>query len=255
MPVLPFHRYIGPGNPSDNGDPVDEDDRIAKVHDIKYDEAKTVEDVRKADVEAIIEFRKSWRKGNWHSLIGDAGLSIKYLIESYTGVLYPILSKQQIEHNCQILHIKNILRLHCVYKNKPFLEKYESNILVPSENLNYSNYDFVSQRKIIDNSVSPFIYVPLDWRELFIKYSNTPLIWNTCVFCNHNFCDTDNILNETKLILPVNYNLNKILKYNIFNLEFWWNIINNNSINNRKMNENKNSYIELYDLELFKLQN
>ncbi|KAL1446323.1 hypothetical protein MTO96_044614, partial [Rhipicephalus appendiculatus] len=27
------HRYLGPGNPLRNGDPVDEDDGIAKSHD------------------------------------------------------------------------------------------------------------------------------------------------------------------------------------------------------------------------------
>ncbi|KAL3249387.1 hypothetical protein MRX96_056045 [Rhipicephalus microplus] len=33
----PSHRYLCPGNPLRNGDPVDEDDGIAKSHDEAYE--------------------------------------------------------------------------------------------------------------------------------------------------------------------------------------------------------------------------
>ncbi|KAH8021836.1 hypothetical protein HPB51_018542 [Rhipicephalus microplus] len=37
MPLFSGHRYLGPGNPLRNGDPVDEDDGLAKSHDEAYD--------------------------------------------------------------------------------------------------------------------------------------------------------------------------------------------------------------------------
>lgn len=256
MPVLPFHRYIGPGNPTDNGEPVDEDDRIAKAHDIKYDNAKNVEDVRKADVEAIYQFRKNWREGNWHSFIGDVGLSIKYFVESYTGVIYPRISQIEIERNCKIIHITNVLKLHCVFKNRPFLEKYESNILVPSENLDYSSYDFVSQNKIDSSKLSPFVYVPIEWSDLYLKYRGTPLIWNNCVFCDHNCCDIDNYsrISNNKNVIHLKNNNTKI-KCDIFNLAFWLNIVFIDSLKNEKHDQiRKLMNEELYELDIFKTE-
>uniref|UniRef100_A0A0A9VST1 Capsid protein VP1 n=1 Tax=Lygus hesperus TaxID=30085 RepID=A0A0A9VST1_LYGHE len=118
MPVLPFHRYIGPGNPIESGPCVDEDDCIAKKHDIAYESAQTPRDVRLADVEAIQEFRANWLAGNWHSFIGDVGLSLKYAVETYTGVLYPKLPDVP---PCEILSLFNdFLRLHCVHKVRLF---------------------------------------------------------------------------------------------------------------------------------------
>jgi hypothetical protein len=42
--LLPGHHYIGPGNPVPNGVPVDQDDRIALLHDIRYEYARNAED-------------------------------------------------------------------------------------------------------------------------------------------------------------------------------------------------------------------
>ncbi|KAL3171803.1 hypothetical protein MRX96_001445 [Rhipicephalus microplus] len=39
MPLFPGHRYLGPGNLLRNGDPVHEDDGIAKSHDEAYERA------------------------------------------------------------------------------------------------------------------------------------------------------------------------------------------------------------------------
>uniref|UniRef100_T1HRN5 Parvo_coat_N domain-containing protein n=1 Tax=Rhodnius prolixus TaxID=13249 RepID=T1HRN5_RHOPR len=253
MPVLPFHRYIGPGNPIDNGEPVDEDDRIAKAHDIKYENARTVEDVREADVEAIYKFRKNWREGNWHSFIGDVGLSIKYFVESYTGVIYPTISQIESERNCKIIHIKNILKLHCVFKNKPFLEKYESNVLVPSENLDYSTYDFVSQKKIDSSKFSQFVYVPIEWNNLFLKYRGLPLIWNNCVFCDHNFCDDNYAKMSNKRNIHLKANKTKI-KCDIFNFDFWLNIAFIKRLKTENCDQHRKHKEELHELDLFEAE-
>ncbi|KAF5287673.1 hypothetical protein FQA39_LY15773 [Lamprigera yunnana] len=69
---FPYHKYLGPGNSLNLGKPIDEDDRIALVHDIHYSLLKSNEDIRRADEESILEFYKNFlTTGNWHSLIGD----------------------------------------------------------------------------------------------------------------------------------------------------------------------------------------
>lgn len=83
---LPGHKYLGPGNKLDEGEPVDEDDLIARHHDEDYARAVNEEEIREADREAISSFAAS---GSAHGLIGAAGLGLKYGVESLTGVLYP----------------------------------------------------------------------------------------------------------------------------------------------------------------------
>lgn len=174
MPTLPFHRYIGPGNKSDNGEPVDEDDRIAKQHDIRYDNAKTESDVRKADVDAILKFRKNWQEGNWHSFIGDVGLSIKYVIETYTGVIYPDVPEVEIikEEPCPDLVLSKFLNLHCPFKHKPFIEKYRDNpYLSPEEKLHLPQqfkFYFINNSKLL-MSISSFVWVPPNWPDVYFK--------------------------------------------------------------------------------------
>lgn len=90
MPVLPGHRYIGPGNQLNNGHPIDDDDRIAQQHDHRYDNAKDFNDVRDADRDAIHQFwSDALHNWNLHSAIGAAGLGIKYGAESVFGQIYP----------------------------------------------------------------------------------------------------------------------------------------------------------------------
>lgn len=87
---LPGHRYFGPGNSVNSGDPIDEDDRIAEEHDWLYETAKNKEEIRKADRHAISKFAKDfWKTGNYHSALGAAGLGIKHAAESIIGVQYP----------------------------------------------------------------------------------------------------------------------------------------------------------------------
>ena len=67
--TLPGHKYIGPGNDENSGTPVDEDDRIASVHDKAYANAKSQQDVINADTDAISDFDHDWNSNtNFHSL-------------------------------------------------------------------------------------------------------------------------------------------------------------------------------------------
>ncbi|KAL3198214.1 hypothetical protein MRX96_044489 [Rhipicephalus microplus] len=82
MPLFPGHRYLGPGNPLQNGEPVDQDDRIAKRHDEAYSRAKSDADVFAADRQSTKEcFKDFVSTGNWHSALGAAGLGTKNLVE------------------------------------------------------------------------------------------------------------------------------------------------------------------------------
>ncbi|KAL1458828.1 hypothetical protein MTO96_043432 [Rhipicephalus appendiculatus] len=70
MPLFPGRRYLGPGNPLRNGDPVDEDDGIAKSHDEAYERAKSHADVFAADQAPAALFLNDFRRtGNWHSAL------------------------------------------------------------------------------------------------------------------------------------------------------------------------------------------
>lgn len=91
--LWPGHNYLGPGNPLNNGEPVDEADRIAQQHDNEYNTAKTSSDVYKSDRAAIGSFLKDfYNHPNTSSLAGAVGLTIKHVTEAgITGVLYPNL--------------------------------------------------------------------------------------------------------------------------------------------------------------------
>lgn len=87
---FPWHKYLGPGNEITFEDPVDEDDRIALLHDLEYAHALKKEDILHADSTAIFQFVDNFLlTGNWHSFFGVYGLLFKYSAESVTGVQYP----------------------------------------------------------------------------------------------------------------------------------------------------------------------
>lgn len=92
MANLPFHHYIGPGNPINNGPPVDQDDLIAQIHDTRYAHAQSDQDIHAADNEAIGDFLSN--VANPHSAIGAIGLGAKRLFESALGrVVYPDMKR------------------------------------------------------------------------------------------------------------------------------------------------------------------
>lgn len=96
MPNWPGRRYLGPGNPLEAGEPVDSVDRIAKLHDIAYEYARSKKDIFHADKVAVAEFAtefaseaKRW-KINWGALAGTVGLCTKNLVEGVLQTtLYP----------------------------------------------------------------------------------------------------------------------------------------------------------------------
>lgn len=93
MANLPGHHYIGPGNPLNNGLPVDLDDAIAQIHDHRYAHAQSEQDIHSADNEAIGEFLAD--VANPHSALGALGLGAKSLGEHIAGkVIYPNMSKR-----------------------------------------------------------------------------------------------------------------------------------------------------------------
>lgn len=94
--VFPGHKYLGPGNDLNSGDPVDTDDLIAQEHDYAYETARCEEDVFIADENAIFSFICDWFKNkNWHSAIGALGLAFKHATEKLINrVIYPRLERK-----------------------------------------------------------------------------------------------------------------------------------------------------------------
>ncbi|AFP74564.1 structural protein VP [Papilio polyxenes densovirus] len=79
---FPKHNYLGPGSGNFNVPPVDEDDAIARQHDLAYQQAENHKDIFKADKTARDEFFSSFiHSGNVHSLIGGLGLGAKNILE------------------------------------------------------------------------------------------------------------------------------------------------------------------------------
>lgn len=89
MATLPKYKYLGPGNKLNSGEPINEADLIAQIHDYAYAFAKSQIDIRKADEEAIKQFHQS-QEGIFGSILGEKGLLLKYGVESlFKDVLYP----------------------------------------------------------------------------------------------------------------------------------------------------------------------
>lgn len=88
------HKYLGPGNKLDSGEPTNSADYIAKIHDTEYSQAKTKEDIFRSDKKAIRDFTDDFVENkSIGSLIGLTGLSIKHGAETLLDrVIYPPLS-------------------------------------------------------------------------------------------------------------------------------------------------------------------
>nr|QKE54881.1 MAG: capsid protein [Parvoviridae sp.] len=84
----PGHRYLGPGNQLDAGEPVDRDDEIAREHDIAYE--RNPNEAAAADTQAIDKFAEDFQRNlNVHSLVGAVGLQAKKSWEGIFGQKYP----------------------------------------------------------------------------------------------------------------------------------------------------------------------
>lgn len=95
--TLPGHKYVGPGNDIDIGDPEDESDEIAELRDIDYECAKSEDYVFKADKKAIADFGGVFLRDlknfdfNFSAFLGTSLLSIKNTVEEdiLHTTLYP----------------------------------------------------------------------------------------------------------------------------------------------------------------------
>lgn len=93
MPRIPWHKYLGPGNSLNEGEPVNNADRIAYYHDLAYD--KRPEDVSRADEEAIEDFGLNIIENPSEALpsaLGWLGLKAKRAWERHFGQVYPSVS-------------------------------------------------------------------------------------------------------------------------------------------------------------------
>lgn len=99
MPQLlyPGHKYLGPGNPLKNGNPVDKADSIAWQHDHEYHDARTVKDVRDSDWKAIKAFGSDFlSRPNLPSAAGFVGLGVKTATErALNTTIYPNIGKNE----------------------------------------------------------------------------------------------------------------------------------------------------------------
>lgn len=89
--VLPFSNNIGPGNTPQK--PKTSADEVAYDHDINYQNAKTAQDIRNADLKSIGDFAQVAINdknpiSQIQGLIGAAGIGIKSAVESIIGVKY-----------------------------------------------------------------------------------------------------------------------------------------------------------------------
>nr|QVW56839.1 MAG: putative structural protein VP1 [Phylloscopus inornatus ambidensovirus] len=88
--LFPGYNYLGPGNPLDNGEPVNEVDDIAKQHDIAYENAYTPKQINKADIDAIAKFKEHILGSHAvAATAGYTGLTAKRDYEALAGVVYP----------------------------------------------------------------------------------------------------------------------------------------------------------------------
>lgn len=117
--TLPGSRYIGPGNPVDNGTPTNQVDFAAKQHDIAYTEAKSDQDVRVADQVFKESAQNSVAEalsigGNplegLHGAVGYLGIQAKNLYEDTFNSgksAYPTFSGKK-----WLLHISREIKFH-----------------------------------------------------------------------------------------------------------------------------------------------
>ncbi|KAF5287229.1 hypothetical protein FQA39_LY16006 [Lamprigera yunnana] len=207
-----LHKYLGPGNKLNLGEPIDEDDRIALVHNIHYNLAKTNQDIRRADKEAILSFYSNFlNTGNWHSVIGGTGISVKYAIESISGIVYPNLMStsttrkpNKITHRGHSLYaarqreLSNLFKLYKLrgelYRDFCRRIKEDDNIRVPGvENtidepiagnsgtttFNNPKFNNFENRNIIDNEFNFDNIFNMDDNQMDIQNDNNLSLSNT----------------------------------------------------------------------------
>lgn len=86
--LVPGYRYLGPGNPLDNGEPVNALDRLARTHDIAYDRATLPEHIHSADYQFISDAKSL---GTPMAMTAASAIRMKLDFERVHGVQYPNL--------------------------------------------------------------------------------------------------------------------------------------------------------------------
>lgn len=89
--LYPTYHYLGPGNPVNNGEPVNSTDEIAREHDITYEKAKFPFEIYNSDFKAINKFFEDYKVTHrFADLVGAAGLGVKTIFEKVINTnLYP----------------------------------------------------------------------------------------------------------------------------------------------------------------------
>lgn len=106
--LIPGYNYLGPGNPLDNGEPVNELDADAQQHDIDYENAISADQIHEADKKAINKFRQHLKSSNATAAsLGIAGLNSKLGVEKVFGVRYPSKSVINQHVNKRMNFIRN----------------------------------------------------------------------------------------------------------------------------------------------------
>nr|QTE04116.1 MAG: capsid protein [Emberiza spodocephala ambidensovirus] len=96
--TFPFHKYLGPGNEINNGEPVDFDDVLALNHDIAYIENFPTL-VREADVHYAVDFLHEYiTSGHVESLAGTLGLILKTGVERILNTQFYPMSPPTKKH-------------------------------------------------------------------------------------------------------------------------------------------------------------
>lgn len=138
--VPPPYKYLGPGNTLNRGEPYNNIDSDAKIHDIQYSSANTKEDVFKSDKEFlqksgdhIIEGISG--QGSYSdtigAIIGGTGIGIKHSVEKLTNnIHYPNLGElcRRLSEEIIILKLQKRNQIH-------FLIKYINELLRKELNL------------------------------------------------------------------------------------------------------------------------
>ena len=95
--TLPGYKYLGPGNPVNNGEPTDYADSVAQRHDQQYAAANSDSDIRSSDREAIVGFLtdRNILGPSVAGSIGAIGIGAKYAAETVLGVQYPNMAEKR----------------------------------------------------------------------------------------------------------------------------------------------------------------
>lgn len=116
--VLPGHRYEGPGNSLNNGTPTNEEDALARKHDLQYAWASYLfasKRIDKPGFDAKIHAadEELARNSNEVSLDGVAailGMRVKKFIEHFTGLLYPSVGKYENVSDQEIIDSLSLIK-------------------------------------------------------------------------------------------------------------------------------------------------